>query len=136
MSIEDKIKYAKENMNEAVSKAEENFRIQMINFDKDTEIIVPKSEISSKKDEEGNIIYKTTILEDSFTFTKELKRELLYKLLKAMEEGMQSPFIVLIPQVTVKKKQLYKNLYFPIPFFDNKLYFIKNINEVIVLEAN
>ncbi len=95
--------------------------------------------------EDSKIIYfdslTTVPLEDGednilkfryFTLKKEIKMQILEKICEARAGNLQDPFVVLLPHKMIRTAP--KNLPYPVPFWEHKIYIISHIREIMVLE--
>ena len=67
-----------------------------------------------------------------FTLKKEIKMQILEKICEARSCNFKEPLSVLLPHKMVRTAP--KNLPYPIPFWDQKIYIIQHIREIMVLE--
>ena len=124
----------KERIKELEKESELKYKNSLNNVDADTKVLIPKFEWGEKiKDGERITIQK--IITDSFIIPKTLKKELLTNIDIAMNEGLIPPYIIIIPQSKVKKRKI-KDLTFPTPFLDHKLYFTEGIKKIKIFEVN
>jgi len=79
------------------------------------------------EDEEDNILKFRY-----FTLKREIKMRISEKIYEARARNLQEPFAILLPCKMVRTAP--KNLSYPIPFRNNKIYIIPHIREIMVLE--
>ena len=67
-----------------------------------------------------------------FTLKKEIKMQIWEKICEGQARNLTDPFIILLPHKMVRTAP--KNLTYPIPFLDHRIYIIPHIGEIMVLE--
>ena len=128
----------KRDINKLAEESEKKFIDDLDNTSKDTKVMyflntdINQTTTFNIETEQGKI-YNLKFKIDNFIIKKELKEKILDAISWAMSEAKR-PYIILVPQKMISKRNLYKNMSYPLIMFGCKVYFIKGIDKVIVLE--
>lgn len=101
---------------------------ELNNVNEDSKIAYFDRVITVELDNEEDNILKFRY----FTLKKEIKRRILWKIYDALARGFASPLSILLPHKMVRTAP--KNMPYPIPFLDHKIYIIPHVEEIMVLE--
>jgi len=99
----------------------------MENVDVDTNIAYPSSIFKR-----GNT-YKVKLT--TFTISKEVKEEIIQRISMALGDGLQGPFVVLLPLRKLNRRINTRLFTYPIPFFKHKVFIVPYIKEILVYES-
>lgn len=124
----------KPDIDKLAKESEEKFSLEFCDTTKDTKVVFfYNSKIVKGKDGIDTIVFK----DDSFIITKMLKEEIWDKIYNKAAEARMGPFIVLVPQTRIgTKKNLARYNTYPLKFYDHKVYIVKGLDDIEVLDID